>query len=191
MAPCCLRPTQSHSANGGRAFDLVLCAVATHRTARAITPATISTVVKAMVNASTKSVSTIDLYIVTPCIGRIATGTTVRKGQGFTEAQTRQLCQFAWAISRRICDRHNWASNYASLVRNINELASSFRIMRKLLNARFESSRMCARWITQRGTYEELDATQPPNAEISRGSVGRRLPERFDSFFFSDAANRK
>jgi hypothetical protein len=127
--PCCLRPTQSHSANGGRAFDLVLCAVATHRTARAITPATTSTVAKAMVNASTKSVSTIDLYIVTPCIGRIPTGATVREGQGFTEAQTRQLWQFARAISRRICDCHNWASNYASLVRNINELASSFRMM--------------------------------------------------------------
>jgi hypothetical protein len=103
--------------------------VATHRTARAITPATISTVVKAMVNASTKSVSTIDLYIVTPFIGRIPIGATVREGQGFTEAQTRQLWQFARAISRRICDCHNWASDYASLVRNINELESSFRIM--------------------------------------------------------------
>jgi hypothetical protein len=129
MAPCCLRPTQNHSANGGRAFDLVLCAVATHRTARAMTPATISTVVKAMVNASTKSVSTIDLYIVTPFFGRIPTGANVREGQGFTEAQTRQLWQFARAISRRICDCHNWARSYASLVRNIDELENSFRIM--------------------------------------------------------------
>src|ERR1700676_3820291 len=128
IASCRLRPTQSHSANGGRAFDLVLCAVTTHRTERAITPATISTVVKAMVNASTKSVSTIDLYIVTPRIGRIPTGATVREGQGFTEAQTRRLWQFARAISRRICDCHNWASNYASLVRNIDELERSFRI---------------------------------------------------------------
>jgi hypothetical protein len=112
-------------ANGGRAFDLELCAA--HRSARAITPTTISTVVKAMVNASTKSVSTIELYIVTPCIGRIPTGATVRERRGFNEAQTRQLWQFARAISRRICDRHNWANNYVSLIRDINELESSFR----------------------------------------------------------------
>jgi hypothetical protein len=86
----------------------------------------------------------------------------VRDGQGFTEAQTRQLWQLARAISRRICDCHNWPSNDASLVR-----------------------------IIQRGTYEGLDATQALNAEISRGSVGRRLLDWFDSFVFSDAANRK
>jgi hypothetical protein len=53
----------------------------------------------------------------------------VREGQGFTEAQTRQLWQFARAISRRICDCHNWARGYAALVRNINELESSLRMM--------------------------------------------------------------
>ena len=49
-----------------------------------------------------------------PFIGRIPIGATVREGQGFTEAQTRQLWQFAWTNSRQICDRHNWASNYES-----------------------------------------------------------------------------
>ena len=58
----------------------------------------------------------IDLYIVSPCAGRIPVGATVREGQGFTEAQTRQLRQFAWADSRQICDRHNCATNYESLI---------------------------------------------------------------------------
>jgi hypothetical protein len=36
---------------------------------------------------------------------------TVREGQGITAAQTRLLCRFAWANSRRICVGHNCASN--------------------------------------------------------------------------------
>jgi hypothetical protein len=56
------------------------------------------------------------LYIVSPCIGRIPMGATVREGQGFAKAQTRQLRQFAQANSRQICDRHNCAGNYESLI---------------------------------------------------------------------------
>jgi len=35
----------------------------------------------------------------------------VRAGQGINAAQTRLLCRFAWANSRRICVGHNCASN--------------------------------------------------------------------------------
>jgi hypothetical protein len=115
-APCCPPPTQVDLAKGGRAFALSVCAVMAHRKARAITPTTTSTAANATVNTSIKSVSMIDLYIVSPCIGQIPSGATVREGQGFTEAQTRQLRQYAWANSRQICDRHNCASNCESLI---------------------------------------------------------------------------
>jgi hypothetical protein len=82
----------------------------------------ISTVAKARVNASRKSVSMSDLYIVSPLAGESPTGATVREGQGFTEAQTCQLRQFAWANSRQICDRHNCASNYESLISQDQEV---------------------------------------------------------------------
>jgi hypothetical protein len=65
-APCCLPPTQIDPADDRR---LLLCAVANHRIARAITPTVISTVAKAKVNASRKSVSISDLYIVSPLSG--------------------------------------------------------------------------------------------------------------------------
>ena len=108
-------PSQIDSANGGL-FDLLVCALAAHRSARAITPTTVSTAAKATVSASGESVSKSDLYIVSPFIGRIPTGATVREGQGFTEAQTRQLWQFAWTNSRQICDRHNCTNNYEALI---------------------------------------------------------------------------
>jgi hypothetical protein len=112
-APCCLPPTQIDLANGGRAFDLFLCVGAAHRSARAITPTMNSTDAKATVSASSESFSISDLYIVSPGIGRIPTGATVREGQGDIGAQTRLLWQFAWANSRRICVGHNCAINDA------------------------------------------------------------------------------
>jgi hypothetical protein len=45
------------------------------------------------------------------CLRRIPTAATVREGQGINAAQTRLLCRFAWANSRRICVGHNCASN--------------------------------------------------------------------------------
>jgi hypothetical protein len=65
-APCRLPPTQIDLMTGGGSFALSMCAVATHRNARAIAPTTISTAAKAIVNASIKSVSISDLYIVSP-----------------------------------------------------------------------------------------------------------------------------
>ncbi len=59
-------PTQIDSTNGGCALGLLVCVLAAHRSARAMTPTTISTAAKAMVKASRKSVSTSDLYIVLP-----------------------------------------------------------------------------------------------------------------------------
>jgi hypothetical protein len=90
IAPCCLPPTQIDSAGDRRAFGLLLCAVASHRRARAIIPTTVSKAAKAIVIASRKSVWTSDLYIVSPSIGRNPMGATVREAKGFTEAQTRR-----------------------------------------------------------------------------------------------------
>jgi hypothetical protein len=74
-APCRLPPTQIDlMTGGGGSFALSMCAVAIHRNARAIAPNTISTAAKAIVNASIKSVSISDLYIVSPLCGESLKG---------------------------------------------------------------------------------------------------------------------
>ncbi len=88
------RVAQTDLANGRRS-DSLLCAGMTRRSARAITPTTTSTAVKATVSATGESVSRSDLYIVSPSIGRIPIGATVRERQGFIRAQTRLLWKVA------------------------------------------------------------------------------------------------
>jgi hypothetical protein len=149
-APCRLPPTQIDLVTGGGSFALSMCAVATHRNARAIAPTTISTAAKAIVNASIKSVSISDLYIASPLCGESPKGATVRDGQGCPKAQTCQLRQFAWANSRQICDRHNCANNYELLITQHQGVRNfAFTLCEKRLVLVPKRSRLRVRCITQ------------------------------------------